>query len=122
MLTFKRINLAIKQAGIPLTLTGTHGDGYFYFLDSKGDQVGDNVMVARLNHQALESWVDDAQAAYDSIPHKIVRYYHPNHPDSDKAGTSEVIKCGLTLAEAQEHCSDQSTHGEWYFDGYRKEE
>lgn len=34
---------------------------------------------------------------------------------------SEVIKTGLTLEEAQEHCNDDSTHGQGWFDGYRKE-
>lgn len=35
---------------------------------------------------------------------------------------SEVIKTGLTLDEAQEHCSSEESHGEGWFDGYTKEE
>ncbi len=34
---------------------------------------------------------------------------------------SEVIATGLTLEEAQEHCEDESTHGDGWFDGYRAE-
>jgi hypothetical protein len=33
----------------------------------------------------------------------------------------EVIKEGLTLEEAQEHCQDEDTHGPGWFDGYREE-
>jgi len=47
--------------------------------------------------------------------------FNSDHPDNHA-----VIKTGLTLEEAQEHCNDESTHGEdadrgpW-FDGYDKE-
>jgi hypothetical protein len=34
---------------------------------------------------------------------------------------SEVIKEGLTLEEAQEHCQDEETHGEGWFDGFEQE-
>lgn len=49
--------------------------------------------------------------------YKIVRHYAP-HLDEP----SKVIKTGLTLEEAQEHCSDPKTRedGEW-FDGYTEE-
>ena len=36
-------------------------------------------------------------------------------------GDNEVIAKGLTLEEAQEHCRDESTHGEGWFDGYDRE-
>jgi hypothetical protein len=36
-------------------------------------------------------------------------------------GGNEVIKTGLTLGEAQEHCESEDTHGEGWFDGYREE-
>ena len=49
--------------------------------------------------------------------YKIVRFYapHRNQPN-------ETVRTGLTLEEAQEHCSDPETHlkGEW-FDGYDEE-
>lgn len=31
---------------------------------------------------------------------------------------NEVIKRGLTLEEAQEHCQREDTHGDGWFDGY----
>lgn len=34
---------------------------------------------------------------------------------------SEVIRTGLSLEEAQEHCNDESTHGDGWFDGYTEE-
>ena len=49
------------------------------------------------------------------MTYKIVRFYQ----DADKA--SKVQKTGLTLEEAQAHCSLESTHGEGWFDGYTKE-
>ena len=36
--------------------------------------------------------------------------------------SNKVIKRGLTLEEAQEHCSKNSTSGDGWFDGYEKEE
>lgn len=36
-------------------------------------------------------------------------------------GPSKVIKKGLTLKEAREHCNDPSTQGKGWFDGYKKE-
>jgi hypothetical protein len=49
--------------------------------------------------------------------YKIVRDYHPS---LDRE--SEVIDTGLTLAEAQAHCSDPSTREPGvYFDGYDEE-
>ena len=33
----------------------------------------------------------------------------------------EVIEEGLSLEEVQAHCSDESTHGDGWFDGYEKE-
>lgn len=36
-------------------------------------------------------------------------------------GENEIVKTGLTLEEAQEHCNDDDTHGPGWFDGYTKE-
>jgi len=36
-------------------------------------------------------------------------------------GLSRTIAEGLTLEEAQEHCRDDSTHGDGWFDGYESE-
>jgi hypothetical protein len=50
-------------------------------------------------------------------------YYIKRHyaPGVDKS--NEIIRTGLTLNEAQEHCEreDTSLKGEW-FDGYYKED
>lgn len=35
---------------------------------------------------------------------------------------AEIVETGLTLAEAKEHCSDPSTKGEDWFDGFEKED
>ena len=53
--------------------------------------------------------------------YKIIRYYRWT-PEKN-----EVIKTGLTLEEAQEHCQDETTHEKnregkvIWFDGYDKE-
>ena len=36
-------------------------------------------------------------------------------------GENEVIKTGLSLEEAREHCQDEETHGKGWFDGYEGE-
>ena len=49
--------------------------------------------------------------------YKIVRTYHPSQNTP-----SEVIDTGLSLAEAQAHCSDPATSEPGiYFDGYFEE-
>lgn len=45
--------------------------------------------------------------------YKIVRYRFE--------GDNETIVRGLTLEEAQEHCQDEDTHGDGWFDGYTEE-
>lgn len=49
----------------------------------------------------------------DDNTYKIMRFYFD--------GPSEVIETGLTLEEAQEHCSREDTHGDGWFDGYDEE-
>ncbi len=47
------------------------------------------------------------------MTYKIVRY---------RRGSSQrVIKKGLTLQEAKTHCRKSTTHGDGWFDGFRKE-
>ncbi len=48
--------------------------------------------------------------------YKIVRYYSPDQNKSNR-----TMQTGLTLEEAQEHCSRDDTHGEGWFDGYTAE-
>jgi len=49
------------------------------------------------------------------MTYKIVRIFRE---DSEFKRT---IKTGLTLEEAQEHCSREDTHGEDWFDAYYEE-
>lgn len=44
----------------------------------------------------------------------IVRFYR------DLYKQSKVIKYGVTLEDAQEHCSCDDTSGDGWFDGYRE--
>lgn len=62
-LTFASINKAIASTG--LTLVGTKGDGYFYFLNKDEDQVGDSVYVNALNHLTLDQWIAEAKSAVE---------------------------------------------------------
>jgi hypothetical protein len=49
--------------------------------------------------------------------YKIIEFrqddQHPRH--------RKVINTGLTLEQAQAHCSDESTHGDGWFHGYEEE-
>lgn len=51
------------------------------------------------------------------MTYKIIRFYRERYK------SSKIIKRGLTLEEAKEHCNDPSTRkeGEW-FDGFESED
>ncbi len=49
----------------------------------------------------------------EEITYKIIRFY--------KDGKRETVKADLTLEEAKEYCSDDSTSGDNWFDGFEKE-
>jgi len=51
------------------------------------------------------------------MTYSIIRFFAPHRIESN-----EVVKTGLMLEEAQEHCNDPNTReeGEW-FDGYIEE-
>jgi hypothetical protein len=51
------------------------------------------------------------------MTYSIIRIFHPS---LNKA--SRIIKRGLTLQEAQDHCGDPSTATEKRFDGYEQED
>jgi hypothetical protein len=46
--------------------------------------------------------------------YKVVRFYRDNRP-------AETQQTGLTLADAQARCRDESTHGDGWFDGWMAE-
>ena len=48
------------------------------------------------------------------MTYRIVRFYQEHRPT--------IIKRGLTLEEAQAHCSREDTHGDGWFDGYEEED
>lgn len=49
--------------------------------------------------------------------YSIVRFYHPSQNKEN-----EIILQGVSLEQAREHCTDDSTKEEGvYFDGYVKE-
>ena len=49
--------------------------------------------------------------------YRIVRFtFDDNHPDNHR-----TIVRGLSLAQAQAHCSRGDTHGDGWFDGYTEE-
>jgi len=60
-MTKSKINKAIKHLG--LEIVGTRGDGYFYFLDFDGYQIGESVYVCYLSDLTLDRWVDEAEHA-----------------------------------------------------------
>jgi hypothetical protein len=60
-MTKAQINRAIRHTG--LTIEGTRGDLYFYFLNASCDQIGESVLVAYLRDLSLTQWVEEAEAA-----------------------------------------------------------
>lgn len=60
-MTKAQINRAIKHTC--LTIQGRRGDGYFYFLDAEGNQVGESVTVCYLKQLPLHRWVRLAEQA-----------------------------------------------------------
>ena len=46
--------------------------------------------------------------------YKIIRF-------TQHGNNQRTVKTGLTLEEAKEHCTDEATHGEGWFDGYAEE-
>jgi hypothetical protein len=49
------------------------------------------------------------------VLYRIIRLYR------DDIGYRDIIKEGLTLKEAKEHCKSEDTHGDGWFDGYEQE-
>lgn len=47
--------------------------------------------------------------------YRIVRFYQDDRP-------TKVIKTGLTLETAQQHCNRDDTRGTGWFDGYTEED
>lgn len=56
---------------------------------------------------------DHADYNYEVETYTIVRFKFK--------GRNEIVKTGVTLEEAQEWCNREDTHGEGWFDGFRRE-
>ena len=71
----------------------------------------------------LKELTGSSPVSCDTESYDIIRFHHP-----DGGGRCEVIKTGLTLAKAQQHCNDPSTSSKigasssWWFDGYAETE
>lgn len=65
--TVPAVNRAIKYMGLTLRAAraGNSYLGYYYFVNSKGDQVGDSVYVYRCGQQPVSQWIRDAEAAIE---------------------------------------------------------
>lgn len=61
IMTKARINKAIKHLG--LEIQNKRGDGYSYFTDMEGNQVGDSVYVCYMSQLSLAQWVGEATRA-----------------------------------------------------------
>jgi hypothetical protein len=60
----RKIDTALKAAGLPLEIV--KGDGYFYFCRlADGGQVGRSVYVCYYKDLPLSRWVKEAKAAFE---------------------------------------------------------
>lgn len=87
IMTTARINRAIKFLGLQII----KGQGYSYFLDANGDQIGESVMVYALNHMPLEKWVEAARGEWE------------RHHAAHLPFTLETVREVLTLAGDGQH-------------------
>tara|TARA_R100001086_G_C11672132_1_gene213226 strand:- start:234 stop:464 length:231 start_codon:yes stop_codon:yes gene_type:complete len=73
-----------------------------------------NTMASVEDVKKMQSLYKQKGKQMTNITYKIIRYQFYGEP--------EVIKQGLTIEEAKEHCNDPSTEGIDWFDGFTKEE
>lgn len=74
------------------------------------DPIDHEALAAAILDLAPDEADDDDEE--DDTRYDIVRYRFQ--------GDAEIIREDVSLAEAQEHCNDESTHGDGWFDGYRR--
>lgn len=60
-MTSKKINKAIAFLGLHVI----RARAYSYFHDAEGNQIGESVWVYRLNHYAIEQWVEVARSRWE---------------------------------------------------------
>ena len=61
-ITSRAINAAIRAAGLGVEIINNR-DGYSYFLDRDGNQVGESVYICYLKQQTISEWVEHARHA-----------------------------------------------------------
>lgn len=61
-MTKRTINAAIKHLGLEIQ---NNRDGYSYFTDAIGNQIGESVMVCYLNSLTVEQWLERARIAIE---------------------------------------------------------
>ena len=61
-ITSRSINSALRAAGLGVEIVNNR-DGYSYFLDRDGNQVGESVYICYLNQQTISEWVEHARYA-----------------------------------------------------------
>ena len=61
-ITSRTINAALRAAGLGVEIINNR-DGYSYFLDRDGNQVGESVYICYLNQQTISEWVEHARFA-----------------------------------------------------------
>jgi hypothetical protein len=61
-ITSRAINSALRAAGLGVEIVNNR-DGYSYFLDRDGNQVGESVYICYLNQQTICEWVEHARYA-----------------------------------------------------------
>lgn len=93
----------------PIHFDESNNDGWgIVSVDICYDGEGGGDWCAHCNRQLAEP----AEKLY-----KVIRFCQ----DENDPAHRTVLRQGLTLAEAQEHCRRDDTHGDGWFDGYDKE-
>ena len=112
-MTKAKINKAIKHLG--LTIQGNR-DGYFYFLNQDGNQVGESVMIPYLNCQTLEDWVADAENCKGMTNKQAVKQIKWNDLKFETHHFGEGVQCKVKF-ENGEWCSIIGGETSFYGDG-----
>jgi hypothetical protein len=92
-------------------IDGTGGGGVW-----ETDDGGVRCSADILSELGWEAWEIEASDRFHHVEEKTYKIVRHRFNDNN-----EVVRTGLTLEEAQEHCNDESTHGDGWFDGYTKE-
>lgn len=81
--------------------------------DEKGNYLRTEKNYKKPEYNSKQTKVKEIYPRDDGRRYKIIRFR--------QHGENKVVMRGLTLQEAQAHCSSEKTHGEGWFDGYTEE-